>query len=231
MDPYVNNFVLSVHIGANNHLTEGSPSTDAATILVGLAWLDLSTGKFYTQSSSLSTVSAVIARLSPKEVILDKSSQAQLKKGLLSMLEEEGYLVTYSTFDTATISSWSPMLESEIEDVYAAEFTSEEVTAGSALLNYVKDRLQGLNMKLQPPVRHHTQDVMGIDKNSMRALEIKETIRDRVGKGSLLNAMRRTVTKSGARLLHDWLSMTLLLWLWRQTLTLRQHRHQLHSVS
>jgi DNA mismatch repair ATPase MutS len=48
--------------------------------------------------------------------------------------------------------------------------------------------------------------IMNIDKSSMRSLEIKQTIRDGVFRGSLLHAIRRTVTKSGARLLNEWLS-------------------------
>lgn len=49
---------------------------------------------------------------------------------------------------------------------------------------------------------------MGIDKNSMRGLEILRTTKDAIsdGKGSLLHSVRRTVTKSGARLLRDRIS-------------------------
>lgn len=98
------------------------------------------------------------------------------------------------------------MLESEIPLDARQAFTRKEVTAGSLLLGYVKDRLQGENMKLQPPLRHENMNIMSMDKNTVRALEIKQTIRDSHFRGSLLHAIRRTVTKSGARLLNEWLS-------------------------
>jgi DNA mismatch repair ATPase MutS len=98
------------------------------------------------------------------------------------------------------------MLESDMLDGARETFSSDEISAGSLLLHYVKDRLQGLSMKLQPPLRYENMHVMSIDKNSLRALEIKQTIRDGFFRGSLLHAVRRTVTRSGARLLNEWLS-------------------------
>jgi DNA mismatch repair ATPase MutS len=59
---------------------------------------------------------------------------------------------------------------------------------------------------LQPPQRHENLAVLAMDKNTMRALEIRETIKDGAFRGSLLHAIRRTVTKGGARLLNSWLS-------------------------
>jgi DNA mismatch repair ATPase MutS len=79
-----------------------------------------------------------------------------------------------------------------------------EIVAGSTLLQYISNRTQGTAMKLQPPVRQ--VDVMSIDKNTMRALEVKKTMRDDILTGSLLHTMRRTVTKGGGRLLESWLS-------------------------
>jgi DNA mismatch repair ATPase MutS len=63
-------------------------------------------------------------------------------------------------------------------------------------------------MKIQPPSRQY--NVMGIDKSTMRALEIKKTIRDDHFAGSLLYTIRRTVTQGGARLLDNWLSKSVL---------------------
>lgn len=44
---------------------------------------------------------------------------------------------------------------------------------------------------------------MTIDKNSLRGLEVTQTMKDGLFKGSLLQAVRRTSTESGARLLVD----------------------------
>ncbi|KAK3394694.1 muts domain V-domain-containing protein [Podospora didyma] len=174
---------------------------------VGLAWLDLSTGRFFTQPTTLSWLGSVLSRVSPREVVLDKALESDENHSILPILAEERYLVSYSQpGELGKLSDWLPMLEAEVPAQTAEKFTDDEVKAGSLLLHYIKDRLQGVSMKLQPPQRFESMQVMNIDKNSMRSLEIKQTIRDGLFRGSLLHTVRRTVTKSGARLLNEWLS-------------------------
>jgi DNA mismatch repair ATPase MutS len=217
MDPYANNYVMSIHLAEKQQPDDTAPSKEHqqkntnkpanAPISLGLAWLDLSTGSFFTQATDLLSLSSTLAQLSPREVVLNEAFQESQDHKLLSILEEEKHLISYTKHgEMQNLGDWSPMLESEIPASTINTFTDDEVKAGSLLLGYVKDRLQGLSMKLQPPLRYETRQVMAIDKNSMRSLEIKATIRDNVFRGSLLHAIRRTVTKSGARLLNEWIS-------------------------
>lgn len=225
MDPYANNYVMAIHLSGDNlprasasaALETMSPdggqgvvSADApasAPIPVGLAWLDLSTGHFFTQATTMALLGSMLSRVCPREVVLDEAFQSRTGHAIFSILAEERQLITYAPKgELTTVSDWAPMLESEIPPHTLESFTDGEIGAGSLLLHYVKDRLQGISMKLQPPLRHETMQVMNIDRNSMRSLEIKQTMRDGTFRGSLLHAIRRTVTKSGARLLNEWLS-------------------------
>lgn len=213
-----------------------SASPNLSSVALGLAWLDLSTGHFYTQPTTLAALSAALSRVAPREIVLDERLQLLQQRGdggsgsaahpLFSILDEDRtqqqqQLITYASAPpaaaaetgaetshsrSALLSDWTPVLESEIPAETVKDLTGDEISAGSLLLHYVKDRLQGLSMKLQPPVRYEGMQAMTIDKNSMRSLEIKQTVRDGVFRGSLLHAIRRTVTKSGARLLNEWLS-------------------------
>jgi DNA mismatch repair ATPase MutS len=215
IDPYANNYVMAIHISSDflhakqkhSLAADQSPQTPASdSIPLGLAWLDLSTGHFFTQSSSLGSLSAILSRICPREVVLDEDFESQKDHDIFSILAEDRHLITYAPRgEMANIADWTPMLEDEVPASTRESFTNEEILAGGLVLNYVKDRLQGLSMKLQPPLRHENMQIMTIDKNSLRALEIKETIRDGFFRGSLLHAIRRTVTKSGARLLNEWL--------------------------
>lgn len=221
MDPYANNYVMAIHLSqdelkldsalADPSGSEGSDvspdGTADASVPIGLSWLDLSTGHFFTHATSLSTLGSMLSRVAPREVVLDEDLQSRTGHEIFSILAEERHLITYAPQGELTaISDWTPMLESEMLPQNVEEFTEDEVKAGSLLLHYVKERLQGTSMRLQPPQRHEAMQVMNIDKNGMRSLEIKQTIRDGVFRGSLLHAIRRTVTKSGARLLNEWLS-------------------------
>jgi DNA mismatch repair ATPase MutS len=216
MDPFTNNYVLTIH--AENLTGQLSADLDAekadghhnslseqSSLQIGLAWLDLSTGHFFTQSTTLAALPSLLARIGPREIVLDEDLRALRDHGIFSILREDHHLTTYvKTPAINPISEWSHMLESPVSVKQENEFTLLEVAAGSALLQYVGTRLQGSAMKLQPPSRQ--LDVMGIDKNTLRALEIKSTIRDDLFTGSLLHTVRRTVTKGGARLLDSWLS-------------------------
>jgi DNA mismatch repair ATPase MutS len=177
---------------------------------LGLAWLDLSTGHFCTQQANLASLPAILSRLSPRELLLDQDLQAFPDHGIFSLLAEDRHIISFAPrpHDSSLLdpTSWAPMLESALSADEASAFSSAEVHAAGFLLGYVKDQLQGTSMKLQPPLRNENVQIMAIDKNSLRALEIKQTIRDGVFRGSLLHAIRRTVTKSGARLLNEWLS-------------------------
>lgn len=205
MDPFTNNYVLAIHIEHPGQESARGSAPLNASLPVGLAWLDLSTGQFFTQSTDLSALPSYLARIGPREIVLDEDLQASKDHGIFNVLAEDRHLISYITpSETQAISDWSPMLESPIPPPLESTFTAQEIAAGSSLLQYVKTRLQGSNMKLQPPIRQ--LDMMGIDKNTMRALEIKKTMREDMFSGSLLHTIRRTVTKGGARLLDNWLS-------------------------
>ncbi|KAH0565767.1 hypothetical protein GP486_000837 [Trichoglossum hirsutum] len=214
MDPYENNFLLGIHIEnkALDRPQDGEGHSlgthESAKVPIGLAWFDLSTGDFFTQSTTLMSLPSAVARIGPREIVLDKNLLASYDHDVLPMLQEDRYLITRTQAppEILPISEWSPMLETPVSDKSQAGFTTEEVAAGSLLLGYAKVRLLGMEMKLQPPLRRLAVENMGIDKSTMRALEIKSTLRDGVSKGSLFHAIRRTVTKSGSRLLANWLT-------------------------
>lgn len=204
IDPLANNYVLAIH---SDRSTTPVNANDAGKS-IGLAWLDLSTGHFYTQSTTLALLSTVVSRIGPREIVLEQGLEASKVGNLLSVLGEDRHVITYCLMtENKPIASWGPMLEDEVSTAAAADFAPEEIRAGGLLLEYVGTRLQGLSLKLQPPVRFRSLEVMSIDKNSLRSLEIRENYRDGSSTGSLLHALRRTVTKSGSRLLKEWLGM------------------------
>ncbi|KAL7927690.1 muts domain V domain-containing protein [Trichoderma austrokoningii] len=211
IDPYANNYIMAIHIAQD--VPSGSPQSDEPLHVpivnnspIGLAWLDLSTGQFFTQSTTLSSLSSILSRISPREVVLEQTFELKKDHDIFSILTDDRHLVTFSPHESLTnLDDWTPLLESQISEASKKEFADDEIAAGGLVLNYVKNRLQGTSMKLQPPLRFENTQTMTIDKNTLRALEIKQTIRDGFFRGSLLHAIRRTVTKSGARLLNEWL--------------------------
>ena len=224
IDPYENNFLLAIHpLGSRQslHLEEGPGGMEvqeqALLALptareIGLAWLDLSTGEFFTQTTTMGALPSEVLRIGARELLISNSTEESLKKTILDLLDHERHRIAMQPVrsDGNTMSQWASMMESPVPILDQARFSEEEIMAGSMLLHYVKDRLLGSGIKLQPPTRRQGSESMGIDRNSMKGLEILETSRDAItgGKGSLLHAIRRTVTRSGARLLRDRICMS-----------------------
>ncbi|RAH83848.1 DNA mismatch repair protein Msh1 [Aspergillus japonicus CBS 114.51] len=213
MDPSENNFLLAIYIDGSSVEQQGEQD-DGATkqhVLpstsqnVGLSWLDLSTGDFFTQVTTAQMLPSAIARIGAREILVDQALGDGVRQELQLLTGHDHRLMTFFPFPSKIepMTKWGPVLEAPISAKAAASFTSEEVAAGFSLLEYIRVQLQGLNMKLQPPRRRDLDESMSIDRNSLRGLEILETARDGFGKGSLLHAVSRTSTKSGARLLRD----------------------------
>lgn len=216
MDPYENNFLLAIHPGQGQSLAIPGQITPMELRIsklrsksLGLAWLDLSTGDFFTQVIDMGSLSSALARIGARETILSDDVANALQQEILHVLEQDRHLVTRHPIqpELLPISSWLPMLESAVPPADESLFTDVEITAGGLLLSYVREKLQGLGLKLQPPVRRQGNESMGIDKNSLKGLEVLETVKDGLGggKGSLLHSVRRTITKGGTRLLKDWI--------------------------
>jgi DNA mismatch repair ATPase MutS len=206
MDPYENNYLLSVHIdGVTSDQLKPGQALDQynRTAKVGLSWIDLSSGDFYTQSGDLSSLASVVARIGPREIVLDSSFEDAGSTTLQRLLGNAGHSTHFHSSPSAseTIEDWADMLESPVPQDEQSDFTFSEVAAGSLILEYVRGKLIDTSIKLQPPVRRSPDEYMVIDKQSLRGLEIRQTLKDGLTQGSLLQTMRRTVTKSGARLL------------------------------
>ncbi|KAF1997593.1 DNA mismatch repair protein muts [Amniculicola lignicola CBS 123094] len=219
MDPWENNYLLSIHVDPEalkkENAVKMSPGTKSvASVLnlprteVGLAWIDLSSGDFLTQSTDIASLPSAVARIKPREIVLDSLFEKDEHSRMVSILEEDGHSITFQepSGNAMTIKDWLPMLEDVVDDFDVDNFKPAEVAAGGSLLHYVKHQLLGSSTRLQAPVRHQAEDHMSIDRNSLRALEIRSTIRDGTFEGSLLHSLKKTVTRSGTRLLTQRLS-------------------------
>lgn len=168
MDPYENNFLLAIHAPCVNNLEEdtnsdpvpvefvqGRLASARASDPVGLAWLDLSTGDFFLQTTRLGSLAAAVARISAKEVVLSAEMEKNDQEQVLSALQSQQHSLTYhaAELSDASTSDWASMLETEVDSTTEAAISSQEVAAGSLLLSYVGNRLQNSSIKLQSPVR------------------------------------------------------------------------------
>lgn len=205
LDPWDNNFLLSIHLQKPQVKDDGIDRMTAT--VVGLAWLDLSSGDFFTQKTDIQLLPSVISRIRPREILAHRDLQTWGQLVQAPWASREQHDITFHAMDIDdSTSKWSSVLEDESKSVDVAKFSQAEIAAVNYILQYVDTKLQGNLMHLRTPMQRETDEFMMIDKHSLRALEVRTTLRDGNYEGSLLHAIRRTVTKSGTRLLSQRLS-------------------------
>jgi DNA mismatch repair ATPase MutS len=206
--------------GGENHFLLAVEAEDGMKNF-GLAWADLGTGEVWCQLCDKPDLAAELGRIAPKEVVVS-SGVGKLPEFSQEWSGAEQRFSKYvvSVHDTLNVQLrtkkgrvrvWESVTDGETNQDILKSLSTLEFSAAARLLDYVESRLPGTNVKLQAPIRRKQNEVMGIDINSMRGLEIKTTQRDGSVKGSLLHTVNRTVTRGGKRLLGNWLSMLALI--------------------
>ncbi len=173
-----------------------------------LAWIDISTAEFRVTECDRSSLSAEIARLEPGEIIV---SDALYGDGELAPFWRSLPVVmplTRDVFDAATaerrLTSFFAVATSEA----FGTLSRLELTAAAACVTYVERTQLGKRPPLSPPLREAASATVAIDQATRGNLELMKTLAGE-RKGSLLDAVDRTVTAAGSRLLAQRLSAPL----------------------
>ena len=184
---------------------DGKGGTKDATSRAGIAALDLSTGELRLIVVAGAEVEAMLARLSPREMVVPEDMAA----GANTILDS--ILVSHRPaweFDAA-------MARDDLQrqfgvrslDGFGVE-SSDDIAVGAAgaLLRYVRELQPAGVPHLRPPVIERSGGTMPLDEMTRRNLELTESLRGGAGQeGTLINVLDRTLTPMGARLLRQWI--------------------------
>jgi len=203
-----NNFIAAVHLWPKE--------------VVGLAWLDLSTGEFYLSTTRLDYLADEIRRISPKEILLrgaDGLAEAPRTKGSHALYDALGispadhYHLTFLEDWRFDRESCCRTLREHFEVASFNGFGIEDdhpalIPAG-VIVGYVG--------KLQPASLQHVrkltpfrpENVMILDRSTVENLELILNFSG-TSSGTLLEVLDKTCTAMGARTLRRWVLEPLL---------------------
>ena len=173
---------------------------------LGVAWLDMSTGNFFTQSLTASGLSAALERIGAREVLApERLAYDSVMEDAFSGVGNALTVQPNSLFDAGNA-------ENRLKSLFAVgtlesfgNFTSSEVAAAGSLVDYIARTQKGAMPRLSAPRNVNTETVVDIDAATRRNLELVRTIAGE-RKGSLLDCIDRTLTGAGSRLLAERLS-------------------------
>jgi len=193
LDPRESNYLASVFVTKS---------------LIGLAWLELSSGRFSTMDLTLEQLPDELARLRPSELLVSENPAREDE--VWPRLRMRDMVVTKRPPWCYVVDHCMEKLLGHFElktlEGFDLEVGSPGVTAAGALLEYVQEtQKSSLShiVKLDPWRRGNN---LIIDEATRASLELTRTLREGRRDGSLLDVIDETVSPMGARLLAEWLS-------------------------
>ncbi|MBL8820168.1 MAG: DNA mismatch repair protein MutS [Planctomyces sp.] len=197
LDPRQSNFIACI-----------APSRST----IGLAWLELSTGRFLLSDLEPAQLLDELARIKPAECLVPETV-IQSNQIPLPRTDLGGPVLTprpaWSFAKDATRRLLLEHFEVTTLEGFDIEDESPAIVAAGALLEYVRETQRVALPHIVKLESWRRSRHMIIDEATRRSLELTQTMRDGRRDNTLLGVMDQTATPMGARLLAEWLSSPL----------------------
>ena len=187
LDHRENNFLAAVHFARHG--------------VVGVAFLDISTGEFLTAEGSADYIDKLLGNFAPKEVLVERGNRN---------LIEDSFSARYFTFelddwiftDEAAMDRLLKQFETASLKGFGINKMPAAVIASGAILHYLDITQHNQISHINNLSRIEEDRYVRLDKFTVRNLELVDSFADD-GK-SLLSVIDRTISPMGARLLRRW---------------------------
>lgn len=179
---------------------------------IGLAWAELSTGRFQVAPARRLELLDELARLDPAELLVSETAR---DAPWLRLVRDRHPALTVTARP-----SWDFVPEQALGRLtthfgtttlggFGVDDDSAEATAAGALLAYLAETQNATLAHLTGLTPHAPDSTVGLDEMTRRGLELTRTLREGRREGSLLHSIDRTCTPMGARLLGEWVGAPL----------------------
>ena len=205
LDPAVSNFLVAISLPTNSaNQSNGSKQENNHAETIGISWIELSTGQFYSTTTSNIHLNDFIARLAPREILVSESTSKDLfvhQQCLLTQRPDWSFGEQRATetlkkhFGTVTLDGFG--------------FDSSDgpaLQAAGGILEYVKESHRNVLDHIDTLIPFHSGQFVEIDQATWISLEISRTIRSGSREGSLFAVIDRCSTAMGSRCLGKWLT-------------------------
>ncbi len=189
----------------------------------GLAALEISSGRFsLSELDNDELLGSEIARLSPAEIIFCEDQELPLD----SIYTQQAHSMPpwYFELDTATRLLCEQYRTTSLQGFGIIE-SNIAISAAGCLLQYVNDTLKTEVSHLQPLRHEPISDLLLIDANSRRNLELTRSFNEQSPQNSLLSIINFCSTAMGHRELTRWIQKPL-----RDQDRARQRHHAVASL-
>jgi DNA mismatch repair protein MutS len=177
---------------------------------VGLAWVDLSTGRFQAAGFPPAELPDQLARIGPSECLVAEGEPAPTPPGQDRMMLTRRPPWAFN-WETACQNLRKHFGTHSLEGFGFGDSPEDRqaIRAAGAIVEYLQETQKTSLAHLDRLLPYRRGSVLEIDQATRRSLEITRTLREGRREGSLAAVLDRTVTPMGARLWAEWLSAPL----------------------
>ena len=190
LDPQASNFLLAIAPGEE----------------CGLAWIDISTGRFEATVVTTEKLGDELARIAPVEILVSEAAdplpdewteeRMLSRRPAWAFARQAAVAALSKHFGTQSLEGFG----------FAEETEGPALQAAGAVLDYLLETQKTSLAHVDRLWPYRVGTRLEIDEATRRSLEITRTMREGRREGSLLGVIDRTVTSMGARLLGEWLA-------------------------
>lgn len=197
LDPRESNYLAAVVPGGKKR--EGE---------VGIAWAELSTGRFHAAVFRTEQLADQLARIGPSECLVSEDNNPLPEYLSDSMLITKRPPWAFS-FESANDGLSKHFGSRGLEGFGFGEQDSSAIRAAGAVLGYLCETQKTSLDHIDRLIPYRIGRSLEIDEATRRSLEITRTMREGRREGSLLAVLDRTVTAMGSRMLAEWVASPL----------------------
>ncbi|KXK25541.1 MAG: DNA mismatch repair protein MutS [Candidatus Brocadia sinica] len=189
---------------SNNYLMAVLEAKD----LLGLSWVDLSTGRFEVEDVQKERLFDEFARLNPSELLLPEETARNNTSFMGRIRAECDVMITSRPdWEFAGDTAYRTLVEhfgtTSLEG-FGCEDVGPALGAAGAVIQYLKETQRTSLKHIMRVQKYRLDNRVLMDKATQQSLELTQTIRSRDREGSLLGVIDQTKTPMGARLLREW---------------------------
>ena len=174
----------------------------------GVAWLDISTGRFLLATVAPHELQDLLARLNVSEILIEEGTDEE-SLGALA----DGKITTRPAWSFARKNADDLLLGQlkvlTLDGFGVDEHDGNAVRAAGGIVQYIKETQNNTLDHIDSLEKYCPSEHVEIDQATWRSLEISQTIRTGNQDGSLFSVINRSVTPMGARQLGIWLTSPL----------------------
>ncbi|MDA9312334.1 DNA mismatch repair protein MutS [Vicingaceae bacterium] len=191
-----NNFLAAVHF----------PSGKQNSVLIGVSFLDISTGEFLLAEGNMEHIDKLLQSFQPSEVLFQKQYkkefEAQFGSRFFTYLlddwiftKEFGEDILFKHFETKSLKGFG------VESLHSG------IVAAGAALHYLADTRHDKLKHINKIARIDANNYVWLDRFTIRNLELMYSSNEDAT--TLLDVMDETISPMGARLMRRWIALPL----------------------